>query len=369
MSKRLPRLDSESALAKGVAQEIEFGDVDGVRLTEDVAQALRGTVIIHDQVIHGYPGIGRMLSLRHGLSEQFKGPVWLEEKVDGYNVRVFRSDDRILAVSRGGFICPFTTDRLADLFDTAIFDDHPDLVVCGEVAGPGNPYVESIPKFIGDDIAFFGFDLMRQGQRRFLPRDEFYRLADVYGLPTVRRFGRHPVDALETIGEILRTLNEEGREGLVFKEDTREQQRAKYVTSNANLSDIRGTVLEILDLPSEYFTNRIVRLVTFLHEQGLAADPGLERKLGSAFLDRLREAIGQFESDGKVYRPYRCRFYRKDNAEAFFAHLKSVGGARLHLRWRSLSRQDNYWVLEYEREYAGLTGLMNSLYGGDVIFD
>ena len=36
-------------------------------------------------------------------------------KVDGYNVRIVRLAGRLVPFTRGGFVCPFTDDRLADV--------------------------------------------------------------------------------------------------------------------------------------------------------------------------------------------------------------------------------------------------------------
>ncbi|WP_204337701.1 hypothetical protein, partial [Klebsiella pneumoniae] len=67
-------------------------------------------------------------------------------------------------------------------------------------------------------------------------------------------------------------LNEEKREGVVLKEDSERDKRVKYITSYANLNDIRITSLNMLGLPADYYTNRLLRLVLFLEEEGLKGD-------------------------------------------------------------------------------------------------
>jgi putative ATP-dependent DNA ligase len=84
--------------------------------------------------------IGRMFHLGQGLDANFACPFWVEEKVDGYNVRIFAHENEVLAVTRRGYICPFTTDRIKDFININLFTVYPNLIVCAEVAGPENPY-------------------------------------------------------------------------------------------------------------------------------------------------------------------------------------------------------------------------------------
>jgi len=346
-----------------------YRDVGYERMTDRYAGLPRGTALFGPHAVYGYPSIGRMLALQAGLREHFKHPFWVEEKVNGYNVRIFRSNDRLLALTRGGFVCPFTTDRIADLLDVRVFEHHPDLVVCGEVAGPDQPYLESTPPFVDGDIALFVFDLMRRDRPGFLPQEEAYALTESFRLPTVQQFGRLTADDLPAIHDILLRLNDEGREGLIFKEDIAGGRRAKYVTSNSSVSDIRVTAAEMMELPPEFFTNRILRLVLFLREQGLGHTADLDRRLGAAFLDGLLEATRQYESDQKVSRRFRCRFRDKHNAFALMQHMDGVGARQVKITWQDLREEDGFWVLEFDKLYASLSGLLANLLSGGLVYD
>jgi len=47
---------------------------------------------------------------------------------------VFASiDGEIVALTRGGFVCPYSTEVASRLIPGAVFDDHPELVLCGEM--------------------------------------------------------------------------------------------------------------------------------------------------------------------------------------------------------------------------------------------
>ncbi|MGQ9571552.1 MAG: hypothetical protein ACUVUQ_12120, partial [Thermodesulfovibrionales bacterium] len=60
-----------------------------------------------------------------------------------------------IALTRGGFICPFTTNRISDLIDINFFNKYPAYIIVGDIVGPGNPYnTESIP-YIKEDVVFF----------------------------------------------------------------------------------------------------------------------------------------------------------------------------------------------------------------------
>jgi putative ATP-dependent DNA ligase len=143
-------------------RELEYEGLRYLRFSDKHHGIPRGTVMLDGRVVPGYPSIGRIFTLEAGLRGNIHGPFLAEEKVDGYNVRVVRHEGVCLAFSRGGFVCPFTTDRLADLgpFD-ALLTDEPELVVCGEVAGPDNPYINAAVPAVDHDIAFFAFDLMQ----------------------------------------------------------------------------------------------------------------------------------------------------------------------------------------------------------------
>jgi putative ATP-dependent DNA ligase len=365
----MPELNMAEALQQRKARHTSFQALQYIRFVADYRNIPRGSVICDQEIVFGYPGIGRILALQQGLEEQFSAPFWVEEKVDGYNVRIARFGEEILALTRGGFVCPFTTDRLPDLLDLSIFDKQPDLVLCGEVVGPENPYQESAPPFVDEDVRLLVFDLMRVNQAGFVPHKEKYQLIERFHLPVVECFGCFSATDVNEIQAILKHLNDEQREGVVFKEDTDRNRRAKYVTSNSSIADIRATAANILELPPEYFTNRIMRLVLFLHEQGLTHSQVLDERLGAAFLDGLLDSIQQYEKEQKVYHTFRCRFRHKENAHLLLMHLQHAGKHKIHINHRELRLENGYWILEFDRTYPALNGLLGHLVKGGLIFD
>jgi putative ATP-dependent DNA ligase len=356
------------ALRSHKAKREHYGETEYLRLSDNVRDARRGAVFLDGVMIPGYPSIGRILSLRTGLQEQFEAPFWIEEKIDGYNVRIFRHNGEALALTRGGFICPFTTDRLPDLIDLRILDEHPDLVVCAEIAGPDNPYMVGAPPFVEEDVRLYVFDLMRLGTPGFLPYREKTALIEAYALPAVTCFGRRTREEWTDVAELLRRLNEGGREGVVFKEDDERQRRSKFVTGNSSIADIEATAHNLLQLPPEYFTQRILRLVLFMEEEGIDRDAALERALGRAFLNGLFAAVEQFKHERRVYSTHRCRLRRPENAERLLKLMRR-GSGRIKIIQRRLEREGDYYVLEFDKVYPRMTGLFGHLLQGGLVFD
>ncbi|RLJ71148.1 putative ATP-dependent DNA ligase [Hydrogenivirga caldilitoris] len=356
------------AIKQRKARSESFLGFEYLRFSDDYKDIPRGTAVFQDTIIWGYPHIGRIFMLEKGLKEHFKNPFWVEEKVDGYNVRIFKVRDRVIALSRGGYLCPFTTDRVGDFIDLKFFEENPDLILCAEVAGPDNPYIEESPPFIREDIKFFVFDVMKKNQQTFLKQEEKLSLLERYSLPGVEVFGRFTSGDTEKLKELLLKLNKEKREGVVFKEDSEENRRAKYITSYANLNDIKVTTKNMLQLPPEYYTNRILRLVLFMEEEGINRTEHLYEELGRAFIDGLFDAIEQFKKEHKVYRTFRCKFRNKDNAVALMELLHRTS-KHIQVIERELKQEGEFWVLTFDKVFLNMTGLLGHLLSGGLVFD
>jgi putative ATP-dependent DNA ligase len=358
------------ALEAGKGQPAELDGIRYLRLIDDHKSVRRGTVVLDERVVYGYPRIGRLTALAAGLRQQFPGPVWAEEKIDGYNVRIARPGDRVLAFSRGGFVCPFTTDRLPDLMDPALFEREPDLVVCAEVAGPENPYQEIGPPFVERDVELFAFDLMRLDRPGFVPQEEKLDLFRRHAVPATRIFGRFGLDDLSGVREILRELDAQWREGLVFKEDGTGERRAKYATGNSNIADIRSTAYNLMELPPDYYTNRILRLALYREEVGPGESGAPEQALGAAFLQGLGTALRRYREEGRVYHPFRCRFRARASALRMMEMLERAAGAsHVQVSQRDLRREGGYWVLDFDRIYPSINGILGNLAAGGLTFD
>lgn len=266
-------------MEKTVAEERTFQAIRYIRICDDTPTHPRGTAIFPDAVdreghiftVWGYPRLRRVYVLRRGVQRYFKErPFVAEEKIDGYNVRLVRVGDRILALTRGGFVCPYTTEwaevwaEQSGLWE--FFSDHPDWVLCGEAIG-ASPYNPQQLYDLPPGLHFRLFDVAdHRGQ--LLPPEETYLLAARYGIPTVPQLGRYSGAQLDALMALLREINARRGEGVVLKSLDGER-RVKFVTPFADLADIRDNFLLLFDIDSGYFTNRLLRVALFVQEFGL----------------------------------------------------------------------------------------------------
>ncbi|MCP4867768.1 MAG: RNA ligase [Proteobacteria bacterium] len=211
------------------------------------------------RLILTYPHIGRFFVLAEGIRANFTGAFSVEEKVDGYNVRIFRHRGRLLTLGRGGWICPFTMDRLPDLGELdPVFDAHPDLILCCEVAGP-NPYLRADPPRARDQLRLFVFDVMKVGGTSLEPVTVRDAILDQFDLPRVPVLGIYTPADVDAVADHVRALDAEGGEGIVMKSLT-DRVRGKYVTPSINLRDMEADAELIPELPGEFFESRLVRI-------------------------------------------------------------------------------------------------------------
>ena len=368
-----PDISANEAFELAVGRSrVECFEYDGLtleRCNDDLGQLPRGSIRAAGRVLYGYSHIGRVLVLRRGLTEQLAGPFHVEEKINGYNVRIARVEGRLLAFTRGGFVCPFTTDRLPDLLDPAFFDAHPDKVICGEVAGPENPWLDASPPFIERDVRLFVFDIGGWNRPDFLPVCKLRTLLDECALPAVPAFGWSDAGRYAELARQILELNEQGREGLIFRQGSPRPKRVKYVTAQVNLDDIQRSANRMADMPPGYFAGRILRIALFLQEHHLDTQP-FEDALGHALLGSLDETLTHLQQEHRASQPFTCRFRKRHNAEQMVALLQRVAGHKVKIVIHGIDAEaDGYWRLRFERRYPLTNSLLYELLGGGLIHD
>jgi putative ATP-dependent DNA ligase len=246
----------------------------------------RGTVVFDEVVVRGFPSIPRALVLETGVQAHFDGPVTIEEKLNGYNVRVARVDGDVLAFTRSGFICPYTTDKIRALLDAdAFFDDHPELLLCGELLGPENPYTAHDYPDV-EEATFRVFDLRHRETGAPVDVETRRERCRQYGLDQVPDYGVHdPGGAVVAAREAIDDLDERGREGVVLK-STDGRRQLKYTTSAIHRSDLSYAFSLPFDYGRDFLFARIIReafqAVEF--EESPAKARERARKLGEALL-------------------------------------------------------------------------------------
>lgn len=275
------------ALRRGKADKPQ-GDLKYIRFKEEFKGIARGTVIIGSRVIHGYPHIKRIFTLEKGVLRNLPADgenIFVEEKIDGFNVRMVSVSGEIYAFSRGGFLDLFVSEKARELDPIRrFFKDRPEATLCGEMLG-NTPYTRPSE---GGDATVYIFDIDR-GDGTLLPCDERYSLVEKYGLrgvPVIGRFGREDIAGLK---RVILSLNKGRKEGMVLK--TRNRGMAvKYVTPWSDIDDISSESFLFFDMPIGFYYQRVLRSSFFISDFGLDKRAHAE-KLGLAFYDGLEKAI------------------------------------------------------------------------------
>lgn len=265
------------------------------------SQLERGTVLIGETAVRGFPKIPRTLVLETGIPRQFDGPIAVEEKLNGYNVRIADVGD-VIAFTRSGIACPFTTWFVSDALDLEpFFADHPDKMLCGEVYGPENPYTAASYESV-DSLAIGLFDVRDRESGRPLPVEERRALCDSYGFPAVPWHGRHAIDAAPAaVDDVVRDLDQRGREGVVMKSpDGRTQ--LKYTTAAANQGDLAYAFSLPFDYGQAFMFRRLIREAFQAVERGESPEAvrGRAHDLGEAILEPMVETVQAIDEGAVV---------------------------------------------------------------------
>jgi putative ATP-dependent DNA ligase len=341
----------------------EFDDICFYRVTKRVGPLSKGSVVTPEGILYDFPRIARILHLENGIRNTYTKPFYIEEKVDGYNVRIARIHGRVLAFSRSAYVCPFSTDRIADFLDVKkIFDKNPNLVICGEFAGPDNPYNGEHPPYVKEDIRFFAFDLMVMNRPHNIPIEERYNLFDIYHMPTVRRFGKFlPSDILPLKG-VIRQLDEEGCEGMLMKPTNPDEKILKYVTLGSCLRDIRVTAPLMAEMISEFFTHRVIRAAMFAHEHAHSVKPEVFTQLGEALLKPVYGSVAKAARGEIIDEQFLLRFREEKSVQQMIDHFHKC---KVKFDIISKKREGEYWHVRFSKKsyasYEILQGHLNGL--------
>ncbi len=319
----------------------------------------RGMVLAGDRVIPAFPSIGRIYHLEAGLRD-YAPRFYIEEKLDGFNARYFLHKGKIYGLTRGGFICPFLTDR-TDLIDPRFFKDYPDWILCGEIVGGSNPYFSESHLDI-EDVGFFVFAIVNE-KGRFLTPEKRYRLLEKYSMHTVRNFGRFTGNAIEKVKAIIHELHRDKREGVVIKDARGLRRSRKYVTPFSDLNDLRHISSLLGETAPGYFTERIQRLLAHCWEFD---DPSHLDHLGESFRPAL-DAFGQVARGEKVSERYTMNVHSRETAETFKAFLSH--SHQVEIQPVSLEQRNGFWRFVFDRRFPKATGRLRRMLGGKLFYD
>ncbi|HUS75415.1 MAG TPA: RNA ligase [Methanothrix sp.] len=247
-------------LQETVIRESAWPEPRLLRFEKETSGIEAGTVVFENgEIVFGYPKIRRSLMLAAAIKRHFSELVAVEEKMNGHNVRVLSLNGEIVALTRGGFICPYSTDVARRLVPEDIFEKHPHLVLCGEMVGPENPYVAK-DIYPTDSIDFYLFDIAEKNGKSTLGVHKTHEMAEKFGLKATAFFGEfHKESAAERIKQIVIKLGRQGREGVVMKDPENKLAPLKYTSSQTNCSDLAVAFRYYNDYALDFFVSRAVR--------------------------------------------------------------------------------------------------------------
>jgi len=286
-------------------EHLQHGSISYSRYTEKSPENERGTVIIHGEghqrVIKDYPHIFRIYRLYEGIRRFFGSEYfYVEEKLDGYNVRIVKNGDDIIAVTRGGIICPFTTEwvrywrnihRLDEFFSL-----YPDKIICAEFVGD-NPYNSKRDPALPAGLSYFCFDIMNN-DGKLIPVDEKYEIFSRLDLPRVKSFGKFRLKDYSGLRDVMLGLNSKKREGIVLK-GMDGNRSIKFVTAESDLIDIEKNLAYFYDIEPGFYSNRLMRIALFIQEFNLdeaeyTAKIGKALFYGYSFLNNYDGSVENF---------------------------------------------------------------------------
>lgn len=325
----------------------EYDGVIFYRVLKKVGKLKKGSIITDSDIIFDFPHIARILQLENGIRMTFADPFYVEEKVDGYNVRVAMIQDQVLAFTRGSYVCPFSTDRLEDFFDIdKFFGENPDLIICGEIAGPENPYNIESPPYVTEDVNFFAFDIRIKNTEQQVPVEKRYELFDKYKIPTVNRFGKYTLSDIKKLIENLKELNSKGCEGFVLKPTNPAEKTLKYVTIDSCLRDMKVTSSVMTETPAEFFTHRMLRTIIYILEHNVHLDKTFLEKTGEVLMLPLFDSVRKAVKGEMIVERFKARFKRKQNIGKLFEHFRKC---KVDAELISKKKVGQYWHVEFVR--------------------
>ncbi len=321
----------ERSFKNGNIKYYDSQGVKAIQFRKTVEKIESGTMIcLGDkiEIIRGFPKIRRTLILEPSLKKHFNQQVAVEEKMNGYNVRIALVDKKIVAFTRGGYICPYTTKKAPEIMKMSdFFNDHPELVICGEMVGTENPYVTHHYREIGN-LGFRIFDLREKASNRAVPVPDKIEILEKYSLPPVRLFGiMDTEEAPERIFEIIKELGAEDREGVVMKDPEMEINPLKYTSSQAQIGEIEYAFTYTFDFGRAFLFSRVIREGFQAYELEESDDEIIRRahKMGESIFLPMIHSIKQVSKGNPASEDIIIHVDNLEEANDFVRHLRDLG--------------------------------------------
>lgn len=334
------RLFERGILKKAFVKSEVFPDlIDAYRIEKKFGIYEEGTVVIKGKdglkVVRGFPKIKRILALEAGIKKHFGDrEIAVEEKMNGYNVRVVKVGNDIYAITRRGLICPYTTEKVREKIPVDFFEEYANFMLCCEAVGNASPYVADHYGIEG--LEFFVFDIRDCRTNVALGIEEKERILRRYKIKAVEILKKCRASKVEEIKRVLEELNSKKREGIVLKDLEMKLEPLKYTTSFANCSDLAYAFRFFEEYSRDFMLARIIREAFQAFEFGYSEERAL--RLGKSILEAAIESIKKVKSGEEVLETNRLVFSSEKVYEAFKMHLKLLGIAFRELEVKKSER-------------------------------
>jgi len=304
-----------------------------LRFDKEISHIERGTILYEKdssfEMITGFPKIRRAMVLDPTVKKHFIGleKVAVEEKMNGYNVRIAAVRNDILAFTRSGYVCPYTTQKVKEKLSLKFFEDFPELVLYAEMVGPDNPYI-SKDIYNVESVEFYVFDVREKNSGKPFSISKKREILKKYGFFQAKFFGKIALEtAPEEIGKIIRKLGEKEREGVVIKDPEMILSPLKYTSSQSNCADLRHAFKFYNEAGRDYMLSRIVR-EGFQTVEWNDSESEFEKRctqLGKSILNPLRESIKNVKEGHRLYEEARIRVRNLKTVVDFQEYLNRLG--------------------------------------------
>jgi len=374
------RLEERNILRPAVIKHPFFSDIDKAYcLVKKFGEYEEGTLIAETKddrshIVRGYPKIKRALTLYPTIKNHFNSEIIIEEKMNGYNVRLAKFGSQLYAITRRGYICPYTTEKAREKIDIEFFNKNPAYILCCEAVGEESPFVSKDIYGI-KGIEFFVFDIRVAKTNEPLSVEEKIKISKEMGFniaPVLTK--QDSSKAHKDIKRIILEIGEKGREGIVIKDPQMKITPLKYTSSQSNCSDLRFAFRYFNEYSKDFMLSRIIREAFQSFEFNESEDKLRERslRLGEAILKPIIESVKEVNDGKRVVEKHRLRFKYKEVLELFKEHLKRMGVDATY--YESYSEQTDglsekeggKYILNFERQMKSTSDKTLSLIKGNV---
>jgi len=345
-------------IKRGKVERIK-SDIEYTRFREGFRGVERGTVLIGGRVIWGFPHIRRIFTLEKGVARNLDaGPLFAEEKIDGFNVRIAFIDGAVFAFSRGGFLDLFVTEKAREMGLEPFFREFPGRVLCGEMIG-NTPHTKPESGF---DVKLYIFDI-DEGDGDYLPCKERYEALKRFGIQSVPVLGQFDSGDYNGLKKLALSINKGRKEGMVLKCADR-RKAVKYVTPWSDIEDIERTSGIMYDMPIGFYYQRVLRSAFFMNDFGLGKDE-YAKKLGRAFYDGLIGAIRRASEGRQIDEEFEITF--KD--QRIWDDIRRHMGKEVMIEEVWKKRENGRTRLRFRKVYKKTSRMLISLALGKGVTD